>query len=245
MTINKLVQQIKIPLLTNPRELDYFTIHQKRYKIILVEILTFNLPEKSRVLDIGCYPLHLFNALKREPFCFNVSGIASNHEPVHEETIVQLNIEKDKLPFKSDLFDLVVMTELIEHLTINPAVYLSEVKRVMKKGGLLILTTPNAAHLKNRAKAVMGKSPSFPLEQLINTYAEDDSIYHRHNREFTMEELKEIVQRSMLYVKRYRYESFYTPFREGKKFDVIKTIGYAITQLIPQTKDSLLVVATK
>src|SRR3989344_6999562 len=115
MNINQLIHQIKIPLLTNPAELEYFTIHQERYRIILNEILNLQLPQKSRVLDIGCYPLHLFTALQREPFQFDVTGISSLHEPVENKKIKQMNIEKDKFPFKSDSFDLVLMTEVVEH----------------------------------------------------------------------------------------------------------------------------------
>jgi len=133
--VSVLLQKIKIPLLTSPEELNYFVIHQTRYLIILEEILNLNFPKHSRVLDIGCYPLHLFHALEGEPFEFKMKGIASNHEPVKEKNIVQLNIEKEKLPFKSDSFDLVLMTEVIEHLTADPRMYLDEVRRVMKKNG--------------------------------------------------------------------------------------------------------------
>ena len=245
MNINQLLQQIKIPLLTNPAELEYFTIHQERYRIILHEIITLNLPKNSRVLDIGCYPLHLFTALQREPFEFRMNGIASNHEPVKEEYIVQLNIEKEKLPFKKETFDLVLMTEIVEHLTSDPRVYLGEVNRVLKKGGHLLITTPNAAHLKNRVKLLSGKSAHFPLEQLFETNSHDESLYFRHNREFTMDELKEIIRASNFVLRTSKFESFYTPFREGKKQTIPSTAGYFLTQLYPPLKDSLITIARK
>ncbi|MBI4136788.1 class I SAM-dependent methyltransferase [Candidatus Roizmanbacteria bacterium] len=245
MNINQLVQQIKIPLLTNPPELAYFVIHQERYKIILQEIMKLNLPKNSRVLDIGCYPLHLFTALQREPFEFKMNGIASNHEPVTEENIAQLNIEKEKLPFKKETFDLVLMTEVVEHLTVDPRAYLTEVKRVLKNNGYLLITTPNAAHLKNRMKLLSGKSAHFPLEQLLETNVDDESIYFRHNREFTMEELKMILQSAKYEIRDSKYESFYTPFREGKKKNVTSAAGYFLTQIYPPLQDSLLVLARK
>lgn len=45
-----------------------------------------------------------------------------------------------KLPFKDDEFELILCTEVLEHLH-SPAVAVKEMKRVLKNGGLLILTT--------------------------------------------------------------------------------------------------------
>src|SRR3989339_1030210 len=243
--VSVLLQKIKIPLLTSPEELNYFVIHKTRYLIILEEILNLNFPKHSRVLDIGCYPLHLFHALEGEPFEFKMKGIASNHEPVKEKNIVQLNIEKEKLPFKSDSFDFVLMTEVIEHLTADPRMYLDEVRRVMKKNGRLLITTPNAAHLKNRMKLLAGKSAHFPLEQLYQTNPDDDSLYFRHNREFTMDELQQIIRASNFVLRTSKFMSFYTPFRKNRRTNLVKLAGYFITQFIPFLRDSLYVLGSK
>ena len=47
----------------------------------------------------------------------------------------------NELPFKPESFDVVVSCEVIEHLE-EPENMLSEVSRVLKKGGKFILTTP-------------------------------------------------------------------------------------------------------
>lgn len=48
------------------------------------------------------------------------------------------------LPFKDDLFDLVVSFQVIEHIQPNTVFnYLKEIKRVLKSGGLLVASTPN------------------------------------------------------------------------------------------------------
>jgi ubiquinone/menaquinone biosynthesis C-methylase UbiE len=48
----------------------------------------------------------------------------------------------DKLPFEDEKFSLVVCTEVIEHFP-DPQKPLQEIKRVLKKNGLLIGTVPN------------------------------------------------------------------------------------------------------
>lgn len=47
------------------------------------------------------------------------------------------------IPFKDGFFDVVVAFEMIEHLK-NPTRFLNEVRRVLKKDGSLIISTPNS-----------------------------------------------------------------------------------------------------
>ena len=53
-----------------------------------------------------------------------------------------INFENDKLPFKDNNFDAVTAFALIEHIS-NINFLLHEIKRVLKPGGLVIVTTPN------------------------------------------------------------------------------------------------------
>lgn len=54
-----------------------------------------------------------------------------------------LNLEKDRLPLEDNSFDLVTLLEVIEHIE-NKKHILSEIYRVMRENGHLILTTPDA-----------------------------------------------------------------------------------------------------
>lgn len=53
-------------------------------------------------------------------------------------------------------FDLVVMLEVIEHI-VNAEHLLAEVRRVLKPGGALVLSTPNFAWLYNRLRILIGQ----------------------------------------------------------------------------------------
>ncbi len=52
------------------------------------------------------------------------------------------NFETDKINFENDYFDFVLMKAIIEHIN-NPQNILNEIKRVLKKGGTIIITTSN------------------------------------------------------------------------------------------------------
>jgi SAM-dependent methyltransferase len=63
----------------------------------------------------------------------------------------------EKLPFKNNFFDLVYSAFAIEHCH-NPEAFLSEMIRVVKKGGLVIILAPNYG-APNRRSPVSSESP--------------------------------------------------------------------------------------
>src|SRR5258708_38834800 len=93
--VNDLLGQIEKNIKTK-QELEYFYIHQDRYKFVLQKIINLNLPLGAKILDIGCFPPHMFYVLQE--LGFEVWGIASKHEPVKLKNVVSINIETDMIP---------------------------------------------------------------------------------------------------------------------------------------------------
>lgn len=62
------------------------------------------------------------------------------------------------LPFRSDSFDVVFAGELIEHV-IDTDALLSEIGRIVRHGGMVIITTPNLASFENRLRLLLGLYP--------------------------------------------------------------------------------------
>lgn len=222
---------------------EYYLTHQNRFHFILNEIGHLHLPKGAKILDVGCYPTYIFDQLGN--LGYEVHGISSLHEPIkNHKNIYQLNIEKQKLPFPDQHFDLVLFSEVMEHLLYNPITYLKEFKRVLKPHASLIVTTPNAAHLKNRSKLFFGKSVSFSLKQLEESQPDDDSVYFRHNREYTASELKELVTKAGFEINQLSCFAAYSPFRKKLESDslpvkFVKSTGFIVTLLIPSLRDSL------
>ncbi len=92
-----------------------------------------------------------------------------------------VNVENDTFPWPDQSFDVVLYCEVIEHLQMNPMHSLSEIWRVLKPGGLLVLTTPNVCRLENVARMIAGAN-------LYDPYS-GYGPYGRHNREYTKHEL--------------------------------------------------------
>jgi SAM-dependent methyltransferase len=88
-------------------------------------------PLHGRVLDLGCGDGSVTEAFRRRGL--DASGIDIGHG---------VDFEADPLPHREDEFDIVLMYSVIEHIY-NPGNMLAEVRRVLKKGGKLLVITPN------------------------------------------------------------------------------------------------------
>jgi len=91
----------------------------------------------KRALDIGCRDGYWSERLKTKGYEVTSLDI----QPEYDKALVH-DVEKG-LPFDNCSFELIWCTEVIEHLT-NPYYLLEEIDRVLKPGGLSILTTPNS-----------------------------------------------------------------------------------------------------
>jgi len=116
---------------------------QKRIKIVFETLIREDLKEKY-LLDAGC-GTGWFSKKAVEKGAKVVSlDVGENvlnevAKKVDSERIVGSIME---LPFSDETFDIVVSSEVIEH-TPNPRKSFEELARVLKKNGVLALTTPN------------------------------------------------------------------------------------------------------
>lgn len=65
--------------------------------------------------------------------------------------IVQLDLNARPLPYPDASFDLVTCSEVLEHVE-NYRAVLREIQRVLKPGGLMVVTTPNVLNMKSRLR---------------------------------------------------------------------------------------------
>jgi SAM-dependent methyltransferase len=108
------------------------------------------------------------------------------------------------IPFETGYFDAVIATEILEHL-ISPIEMISEGSRILRKGGLFIITTPNVSHIGAVYKLLMGRSNYERLDR-SPMYLQNDP-WRGHIRFFDKRELKTLFCRSgleLIYHKYYR-----------------------------------------
>lgn len=229
-------------------ESSYFLIHQVRYEFIIQEVEKISSGKKLKILDIGCFPYHIGASL--EFLGHQVFGISSYHEPIKRKNVVMLNIETEKFPFEKDFFDLVLFNEIIEHLPQSPLLALKEIRRVTKERGHVMVTTPNIARSINRCKLLLGKNIMYPIDVYFEEEGKGNNIYHRHNREYTLGELCEVLAKTSWQIVRKNYFISYTPFRKKEVVDpwwlyLGKLANYLLMLVFPASRDTLLVIGKK
>ena len=99
-------------------------------------------------------------------------------------TLVRGGVDPPGLPLAPQTADVVIMSELIEHL-IDTDSALEEVHRVLKPGGSLLLSTPNLAAWYNRGLVALGVQPLFSEVSLRGVYGRPGSVVAGHLHLFT------------------------------------------------------------
>ena len=107
-------------------------------------------PAGAAVLDIGARDRGLLRWL---PTGVRYQGIEI--DPAYGAADVIVHDISRGIPFPADSYDFVFCLEILEHLP-NPFATLGEVRRVLRPGGVLVLSVPNPYHFKEIIWNVFG-----------------------------------------------------------------------------------------
>ena len=143
-----------------------------------------------KILDVGCGDGRLARAIRAS--CCDVvihgcdvsTAALTRSEGLDRQYSVDLNCEV--FPEPDESFDLVIASEVIEHL-IMPDRVLGELTRVLRHGGHVLLTVPNVAFWRFRVQALGGEVPSVTADD-------------RHLHSFSASLLAHLVRKAGLHV---------------------------------------------
>ena len=122
----------------------------------------------DRMLDVGCGDGRLARAIKQVLPGVVVHGCdlsvaaLNRAEGLDRTYAVDLNVEP--LPEPDSSLDLVVASEVIEHL-VEPGRAVAEFHRVLRTGGHVVITVPNVAFWRFRLEALRGGVPSVTADE--------------------------------------------------------------------------------
>lgn len=141
-------------------EFDVSKMGRKDRKIIQC-LLEYGIKEK-KCLDIGPGTGRWLQFLKNNGADY-LGAIDISQESLNRCSLLcnktqKAHIETDKFDFESDFFDIVISIEVLEHLR-DPDNYLSEIVRVSKKKGIVLMSIPNIASFISRIRMLFGRLP--------------------------------------------------------------------------------------
>lgn len=180
------------------KDLEYFSYHEKRFERMAYSIVK-TVPKGSKVLDIGSHYLHsamLLTELGYEVFAVDVSAFWEIE--FIKTRMVDFNIqgipENDLESFKCvaempSMYDVVLFTEILEHITFNPVNFWTRVYETLKHNGLIYLTTPNSLAL----PSLLRSSRNLLLLRGVGIKVADifgHVTYGHHWKEFSRSEIK-------------------------------------------------------
>src|SRR5215469_10254389 len=128
-------------------------IYQERKDMTLDWIEGFSLPDSARVLDLGCGAGYTAVALARRGYRVHavdseqtMLDIASRHAQAAGVSVSLAIGDAHELQFEDDTFDVVVALGLIPWLH-SPQEVLRELRRVIRAGGFLVISSDNCRRL--------------------------------------------------------------------------------------------------
>jgi 2-polyprenyl-3-methyl-5-hydroxy-6-metoxy-1,4-benzoquinol methylase len=190
---DRLLREVEKVVRRGGVEVEYFEVSLKRYRHYIAACLSR--PADSAVLEVGAAPGHVSIALHFAGF--HPTGVNLNElwratypsaDWFDRLEVLEHDVEKERLPFPDARFEIVLFTEILEHVAVSdPTIVLSDLRRVLVPGGLLILSTPNVCNISNILALARGINVFWPVDRFYGGL-------DRHNREYTPAEVRSVVE---------------------------------------------------
>jgi len=199
----------------------YLQFHCRRYAFLLREtekiikkVRNTNRGNTIKILDIGSsyqtimlqkiYPEAIINTLGFEDPRFK----ARKQDRHYQFDLNNAQFQENRLNVEEH--DLIIMAEVIEHLYTSPVLVLKYILSYLKRDGYIIIQTPNACALDKRIRMLTGKNP---YEQIHKNRQNPG-----HFREYTVDELISIGNKSGLELVEYTVSDYFNDERKLNKF---------------------------
>ena len=139
-----------------------------------------------------------------------------------------------------DQFDAVTVMAVLEHYPHSLRVFMKNLTSMMRPEGKIYIEVPNIAYWPKRRNLLLGKSPLTPLQEIYQS----ETPYIGHHHEFTISELKTLVELSDLRIER---EFFFTYSSSGDPWERVcyKPVETIIQWIWPETRELLAVLCRK
>ncbi len=151
--------------------------------------------ERCKVLEVGCQSGILCHELMQrghEPYGMDIAEeLIADARIKYPQIKFELGDCEKEIPFEDKYFDVVWAGDIIEHIHYTDT-FVNEINRVLKIGGLFILTTPMHSKLKNLIICLSNFEKHFDPE-------------FPHLRFYTLKSLRRVLQKRGFHIISQKY----------------------------------------
>lgn len=170
----------------------------------IVECFSQMLPLGSKIIDIGFFipvvPIalaklgyHVESIEKLELYEDSLNELIDFASHNYGIKVHDLDIINDEIQPLINRYDGVILSAFLEHLNGSPKALLEKARILGTENALFWISVPNAASFKKRLLMLLKGVPPFPP---ISDYYNSDYPFTGHNREYTMRDLKFVLEKS-------------------------------------------------
>jgi len=130
---------------------------------------------EKKILDLGCGQGHFTSIIKNELVDCDVIGLDYSLNAIisacqHYKNIEFIIADANNLPFNDEYFDIIILNNIYEHFA-DPVRVLQNIRKVLKKNGSIIISTPNRYRLLNLLRVTIGIPVSFFSKNHVTEYS--------------------------------------------------------------------------
>ena len=204
------------------------------------------MPESASVLDFGCGDGTIANGILAKAKKVVALDVSDQAIKVAEEFNSHPNIKYLHTTIEGytseEKFDTILMFEIIEHV-FDPQSIFHKAGDLLKKEGTLVMSTPNFMRLTNRAKRLYG------IRQIRKMMGKDPNrIGCDHFREYTYEEVKDMLDNAGFEVLRYEGAILWTDTIGGdllRSVCWVQQLNFYLGSLVPRVAGHIFLAAGK
>ena len=224
--------------------LDYFYKDLYRCVDIIYLILSYikkNKKQNTKLLDVGIgygfYSIVLKNMCEVEIIGTELEENISVYGKIckkYKIELLPLNLSSTNFEIGDKKFDIIIISEVVEHLQNIPLDILRKFYKILDKDGILLLTTPNSNSFTKILKSLFNKTD-----------------YSAHIKEYNLFEIKRIMKTSGFKNIKANFSYGWNKYNKKKiknknfSIKIYNLLNAIITKFIPPLRDSMFFIGYK
>ena len=159
--------------------------------------------KESKILDVGSGDGKLLDKIAKSTKINTKKFFCVEHDKIYIKKLENYGFSvksfdlNTKFPYKNNSFDYVIANQIIEHLYFTDH-FISEIRRILKPGGLIILSTTNLVAIHSRLLILFGFMPNslHPSTHIVGTLIKKkgNNPLYGHKSVFSGKALKEFTK---------------------------------------------------